>query len=539
MAKELTATNPETGERVRYDETIQDWVPIQTQTQQLAQRVAEQPFYETLLQGVGRGMSNVARQAGALAGLVTPEELQSYRELEEPLMRTGAGKAGSIGGEVAALAPAAGGLVGLVARGAGALMPAARGVMAATKTGQVGAGAARGAAEGAIEGALLAGPGQRAEGALTGAAFGGAAGGALPAVTSGFRTPSESARTIMAMEPSPDLTPGMMKPGGMVSQLEQAAGSLPIVGAPIRGAAETPQRQFAQAMVNQGRPPGTPIIQPTDVNAMLDEAYTRFEPAYAQLKNFPTSRVIASELGSDFMQASDSRIVAATDDTRKAVRDYLESQTTRLGDDATTGDLLEIRSNIRDQARKAAKSQNWEKAELLEEAENAITERINQSLPEGMAELNQAIDAQYARHKIAESAIYKMGNREFPTPTQWQQAVREATPKGQFARGGGLMRAETQAATDVFKVTEPATGARLLTLAPMAGALAGVGTGTLDPMAATAMGVPLALLAATRGGRRFAVGELPIQQMMQRASEKTMLPGMYARSVAPIAATGE
>ena len=43
----------------------------------------------------------------------------------------------------------------------------------------------------------------------------------------------------------------------------------------------------------------------------------------------PTSRVIASELGSDFVQAADSRIVAATDDTRKAVKDYLESQITK------------------------------------------------------------------------------------------------------------------------------------------------------------------------------------------------------------------
>ena len=84
MAKEITATNPDTGERVRYDEATGQWVPIETATQQLAKRVAEQPFYETLLQGIGRGMMNVGRQAGALVGAVEPGELEALRELEQP-----------------------------------------------------------------------------------------------------------------------------------------------------------------------------------------------------------------------------------------------------------------------------------------------------------------------------------------------------------------------------------------------------------------------------------------------------------------------
>ncbi len=519
----------------------------QTATQQLAQRMAQKPFLEQALIGAGRGMTNVGLQLGNILGLTPDETLERYKELDRPLMETTGGQVGSVAGEVAALAPLAGGGVAAGARGLGALMPSVRTAMGATRAGQVAAGAGTGLAEGAIEGAVVGGPGQRAEGALTGSLLGAGGGAMLPLLTRGFRTPSESAQTIMGMTPSPDLTPGMMKPGGAVSQLEQAAGSFGIIGPTIRGARETPQRQFAQAMINEGRPPGAAPVAASDVNAMLDEVYTSFEPAYGQLKDIPVDRVIASDLAGEFERAANSQIVAATDDARKAVNRYLDNQVSLIDNtNPTTTDLLDIRSNIREQSRKAAKSQNWEKAELFDEAENAITERINQALPEGFADLNRQIDQQYAKHKIAESAIYKMGNREFPTPTQWQQAVRESATRGEFARGGGLMRPQTQAAADVFRTTEPTTGARLATLGSIGaglGGAAGIATGGIDPVMAGLIGGPLALLAGTRGGRRFAVGETGLQQMMQRASRPMsfmdigvpVLPGMYTRAIAPIA----
>jgi hypothetical protein len=310
--------------------------------------------------------------------------------------------------------------------------------------GRVGAGAGLGLSEGALEGALLAGPEDRAGGAATGALLGAGGGAMLPLITRGFRTPSDSAKMLMEMTPSPDLTPGMMKPGGMINQLEQAAGSISMAGPIIRRARETPQRQFAQAMINEGRPPGTDPIVGTDVNAMLDEAYTAFEPAYGQLKGFSLDSSVGPALADDFMKAADSQTVAATEDTRKAVSKYLKNQTTLIQGNAfrQTADsdvLLEIRSNIREQGRKAAKAQNWEKAELFEQAENAVSGRLNEVLPVGFTDINKAIDKQYAKHKIAENAVYKMGNRDYPTPTQWQQSVRESADKGTFARGGGML----------------------------------------------------------------------------------------------------
>ncbi len=247
-----------------------------TATQAFERKMQEMPFAQQALIGIGRGMSNVGRQIGNIVGLTPDEVLESYRELDRPLMETTGGQVGSVGGEIAALAPLAGGTVAAGARGLGAMMPTVRTAMGATRTGQAATGAGLGLAEGAIEGAVLGGPGQRDIGAAEGGLLGAAGGSVLPLMVRGFRAPSESAQTLMGMTPSPDLTPGMMKPEGAISQLEQAAGSFGVVGPVIRGARETPQRQFAQAMINEGRPPGTSPIMASDVNAMLDEAYTRF-----------------------------------------------------------------------------------------------------------------------------------------------------------------------------------------------------------------------------------------------------------------------
>ncbi len=547
-----TAINPDTGERLQWDQGAGQWVPAppmqQTATQAFERKMQELPFAEQALIGIGRGMSNVGRQIGNIVGLTPDEVLASYRELDRPLMETTGGHVGSVGGEIAALAPLAGGSVAAGARGLGAMMPTVRTAMGATRTGQAATGAGLGLAEGAIEGAVLGGPGQRDIGAAEGGLLGAAGGSVLPLMVRGFRTPSESAQTLMGMTPSPDLTPGMMSPDGILNQLEQAAGSIPGGRTLIERARETPQRQFAQAMVNEGLPPGAQPIAPQNVNTMLAKAYMAFEPAYAQLKGHAVPRTIASELASDFVAAADSSKIAATQDLRNAVKKYLEDQVTQIDDiNPTTTDLIDVRSNIREEARLARKADDRKELALYEAADEAITKRINKALPAGLDAVNKAVDLQYAKHKLAEDAIYKMGNREFPTNTQWQNAIRAATNKKEFAHGGGLLREYSEAASDVFKVTEPKTGSRLATLGPLLGAAGGLYSGALSPEAALTVGGPLAILAGTKGGRRFAVGEMDIQKLMQRMGEPRTfmepgiptIPGQYLRSILPIATAEE
>ena len=103
--------------------------------------------------GVGQGMVNIGRQAGNLVGLKSDEALQDAAGLDRALLDTGAGKAGSIVGEIAATAPVG----GLAAGGARAL--GAKALLA-------------GATEGAVQGGLTAGPGGRLGGAAAGAGMG-------------------------------------------------------------------------------------------------------------------------------------------------------------------------------------------------------------------------------------------------------------------------------------------------------------------------------------------------------------------------------
>lgn len=62
---------------------------------------------DKFLAGVGKGMTDLARGAGQLTGILSQEDIDEDRRMDEPLMKTGAGKAGSITGTIAAALPAA------------------------------------------------------------------------------------------------------------------------------------------------------------------------------------------------------------------------------------------------------------------------------------------------------------------------------------------------------------------------------------------------------------------------------------------------
>lgn len=85
---------------------------------------------EKVLAGVGKGFVDIGRGAGQRLGLVSEQDIARARELDAPLMNTGAGQAGNVAGNIAAFLPAAfipgtNTLVGGAALGAlsGALTP--------------------------------------------------------------------------------------------------------------------------------------------------------------------------------------------------------------------------------------------------------------------------------------------------------------------------------------------------------------------------------------------------------------------------------
>ena len=72
--------------------------------------------------GVGKALTDIGQGAAQMVGMgPNAEEVRNRRELDRPLMRTGAGMAGNIGTNIAALAPLAVAPGGATIAGAGTL----------------------------------------------------------------------------------------------------------------------------------------------------------------------------------------------------------------------------------------------------------------------------------------------------------------------------------------------------------------------------------------------------------------------------------
>lgn len=99
------------------------WTPLQPNAQQQealfqqqnAQNVAAQPAALTALQGVGQAFVNTGRGIGEMLGLVSPQDVQESRRLDQALSNTNAGTLGNLAGQ-GAQTLAAGGALGTGAK---------------------------------------------------------------------------------------------------------------------------------------------------------------------------------------------------------------------------------------------------------------------------------------------------------------------------------------------------------------------------------------------------------------------------------------
>ena len=523
------------GERVNVPAGMTDPAQLKALASEYRQRkaaVGDMGTVERFARGAAAGAGNLGRNVANVAlprslepQWATREGIQRAQALQEPLMQTGAGKAGRFAGEVLATAPV-GGLVGM-------------GAKAALGAGRLAALAAGGAGQGAAEGFLTSGPGDR----LGGAAVGAAGGAILPGVVGKLgrvaaRGVDPSAAAKQLMRQGVDLTPGQMNPTGAMAQLESAAQSLPGVGPAIQGARQQAQDQWAGVARRQGLAPGA-----TDARD-LDAVYTGYEQAYDVPKGYPVQPRIVRTAGGDvplasfpkvrgaFEQAARNPQVMADTAKRKQVNSWLQNQLTTLpsaGKGATlldSADLLKLRSNIRDQIRTYGKgaSPDLERVRLLEGAERSVTEALESQLPKRAMDALGATDKQYAQYKILEDAYRASGDQLAGlTPAKLSQAVKNATPAGVYARGGGgPLRKLAQLGRLTFQEQTPPTGARLAVLGagPVAGTLAGLtGAGAAPAVLAGlgAVGAPAALT-LTKTGRKLAGGQTKLQQVAQRKS---------------------
>lgn len=457
---------------------------------------------DQVLAGVGRGMVHTANSVGNLVGLVPDSTLQTQKEIDAPLLSTGAGRFGNIAGEAAVTAP--------LGMGAGALAGRAVPLLSGPL--------AQGVIQGGVQGAATADPGERAKQALVGALTGGTMAAGGKAVNTAVNGMTRTPEAQMLLDRGVSLTPGQMNPGGISNQMEQAMEHVWGVGPMVKNVRDNAEHQWQAAAIQEGAVPGTKITPSENLHEMLQQAQDSYAPLYDQAKGFPVKAAVMNgnqgvKLSHLFGQVSQAP--GTTQQAQNAAKSWLDNELTRLPPNPTSDDLLKLRSSIRAQGRQAKLSNDTmaqDKATIFGLADDQVTRALNSQLPPDAMKALQSADSQYGKYKIIENAVAaSKDNVAGLTPQKVSQAIYNATPDPAYAKGGGgPLRDLAQAGTKTFQTVVPPNGATVSTLA---GLSAG---GYLHPVAAGAAGTGAAALTLTPTGRALAAGMTRPQQAVQK-----------------------
>lgn len=350
---------------------------------------------------------------------------------------------------------------------------------------------------------------------------GGGRGSQLAAALAGGLAPAGAAgilKGLTGVKPSPeaqllvskglDLTPGQLRKGGILDQLETAFENVPVIGQIIKAPKDKVEEDLRHVLIQESAAPGAVIPKTGKASEMLDAAYDSFDPAYQSVHGFPlvlkSGKPVIVNVGQNvpmdraLQSAVNTKSVMATSEVRSNVNNWLQNQLSKPIKNSE--DLLNVRSAIRSQIRKisATDVDAAAKRELLENAENIVTQTLESQLPPNLMQKLKAVDAKYANYKTLENAVFK-GGEEF-TPAQVERAMKQGADKGAYARGGGSpLRHIVEAGKQVTAQTLPQTGARL---GPLLAAAGVIGKGTAA--------IPAALMGAglvgTKTGRTLARG---------------------------------
>jgi hypothetical protein len=398
------------------------------------------------LMGYGAGVERSLASVGELTGLISPERYAQEKEKTEPFTQGTAGEIGSFLGETAA-STLLGGPVGRVVRGAGPVL--------------------RGAIEsGATTYATAEPTDRRTEGA-----YGTIAGAAIPsggriakALTQGIDM-APAARKLTAK--GVELSPGQIAPDSTWAMIEESMMNIPFIKPKVVAARQRGYQQTQQLIGKEAAPPGFTPPARADVRDTYNDLKDAYNQAYDQFKGYPLQPVLMRVQGGNVPLSQAMAIprqAAADSKSRRYVQNFIDNELSRIkGRQLTSGDLLDIRTNIRAKLRDLSGNQNFPDAEtLLENAEKKATEVLESQLPPDAMKSLRAVDAKYGNFKVLENAIVRSKDRpDAFTPAQFSMAVKEsAGSKGQYASGGGRMRDIAAESVDVFSPRNPLTGAQ-------------------------------------------------------------------------------
>lgn len=301
-----------------------------------------------------------------------------------------------------------------------------------------------------------------------------AAGRGIKRFATGLIEPSDAAKYLESKGVK-GLTLGQMNPNTPFAQIEEASTTTAGLGQSIKGQRDVGRAQWQDAALNMSRAPGMAPLNPADdIAERLGQSYGAFGSAYDSIRDVP---VATRGLGG-LIDAVDDPSVLANSEQRATVARFLENQMTTLdgrlvagsgGPTATAGDLIAIRSGVREAIRDASKAEDYATANLLKRAEEQLTASLEEELPDAARDALRAADGAYGKYKTIETAVGKAGDQPGGlSPTHLSRAVQQSTPPGLYARGGGgELRTLASAGKDVLDAKIPMTGARLLATSPV------------------------------------------------------------------------
>lgn len=319
-----------------------------------------------------------------------------------------------------------------------------------------------------------------------------------------------------------NLTLGQAAPKSWFNSIEQASESLPIVGDVIKGQRQAGRQSWQNAVLNEARAPGAPVAQGANPADTLSKVADTFDAAYKPIADLPAEAAISAPgrfkasgaklpLSASFQEAAADPSVRATDDVRSSVASFLDNAHSELATTAQSrplnaGDLISVRSKIRSEIRNelAGAQPDYAAARLLKNAEDKVSQSLQEQLPPDAAQALQATDAQYSKLMRVTDAVRRAGDQPGGfTPAQLSAAVKSGAEKNSYAQGGGgSLRALASAGRTTLDQTSPPTGQRLLTL--------GLGTAALPVTAGLAVG------ATTDIGKRLLTGMTAPQVVGQK-----------------------
>ena len=422
---------------------------------------------ELALAGVGRGLTEVARGAGQMLGAgPSPEAVDEQRRLDAPLLKTKAGMAGNMAGQMApflagSFLPGANTLVGggLIGAASGGLQPV-------------------GADESRVQNAVLGG--------LTGVGVMGATRGAAR-----LAKPQTRPGVTLLQREGVRLTPGQAV-GGMARKVEEKAKSIPLTGDAIAAAETRALEDFNRAGINRAlKPLGAKMPATAEVghrgietaHGVVSRAYDRLLPRMKVKVDKPFMK----EVGGLRQMAKSMPPERAAQFQAILKADVFDRLTPQgLGSGETAKAVQSRLGALSRQYTSSADADQRVLGQALGELRRSFSTMLSRQNPKLAPHLKSADEA-YHNLLIVERAAQNTAEGVF-TPNQLRVAVRatdQTLRKRATAHGAAKMQDLAKAGQQVLqsRVPDSGTASRLL----MSGGV--LGAGLYNP---AALAIPLA-----------------------------------------------